>query len=181
MSLTQFQDELMASLGKTQVSVDAFVAINLDESAWLIDLQHLKEASVPTRIARNAGAPTWVVGIANFKGEVWTIVDMRVLIKGQPTNNPSWGWVTLLHPQDDHRLALLWSEIVEIAPKEEYHPDPYLRPEPWCKGHWKDKTGRIWRELDVQQLVGPTGLINTWRQRPDPGGSLEKRDEHPKT
>ena len=168
MSLTQFQQKLIDALGQTKLSSDAFVAILLDDERWLIDLMQLKEASVPPKIAKNTGAPNWVVGIANFKGEVWTVIDMRVLVKKETTLNPKWGWVTLLRPPEggeELRLALLWSEIVEIAPKEEYSFQSHVQLDQFCKAVWLDKKGRDWKELDVAQIGGSDGLIQVWRRR----------------
>ena len=157
-SINAFQQKLLSAVSDDTVSTDSFVALRLGQEGWLIDLSHLKEASVPSKIARHAQAPSWIVGISNFKGEVWTIVDMLVLIKNQKTVNPHWGWVTLLRGNDDtgsadNHLGLLWTEIVEIAPKEEYdvHPHPS---EKYCKAHYKDKKGVLWRELDIGQVLG---------------------------
>lgn len=172
--LAAFQHQLVEALGDTNIALNSFVAVRLDEEEWLIDLVHLKEASVPSKIARNAGAPNWVTGIANFKGDVWSVIDMRVLLKNKTTANPRWGWVTLLRPsattlgpQDpllEQKIGLLWSEIVEIAPKEEYDVSPHT-PEQWCKGHYVDKKGKVWRELDVDQISGVGGLLDSWRLR----------------
>lgn len=175
--LTTFQHQLLSALSDNSVSSDSFVALRLDKDGWLIDLDYLKEASVPSKIARHAHAPRWMVGIANFKGEVWSIVDMKMLAKNTPTLNPTWGWVTLLrsdvqldkdkHVKNasknspssviDQHLGLLWTEIVEIAPKGEYdiHPAP---PERFCRAQYKDKNGVVWKELDVAQIVGEKGL-----------------------
>lgn len=182
-SLSSFQDQITASISNKEVSVDSFVVVKLDEEEWLIDIFALKEASVPSKIAKNAGAPNWVLGIANFKGQVWTVIDMRMLLKGRATVNPKWGWVTLLrhvaHDQSgktdaassaavskdqEQKIGLLWTEIVEIAQKSEY--DVHFRlPEQWCKKHYVDKNGKLWKELDVAQLVGPNGVIEAWNSR----------------
>lgn len=175
-SLTDFQHELLSSLSDKSVSTDSFVALKLENDGWLIDLAYLKEASVPPKIARHAQAPQWIVGIANFRGEVWTIVDMKVLAKNTKTLNPTWGWVTLLRTDNlpqllgekkvslgllEQHIGLLWTEIVEIAPKAEYaiHPLPEER---FCRAHYKDKQGVVWRELDVGQIIGENSLMSSF-------------------
>lgn len=166
--LTRFQDTLTVALSNAKVSVNSFVAITLDDEQWVIDLRQIQESSVPPKIARIARAPVWVIGAANFKGNIWNVIDMRVLLRDERTFNPKWGWMTLLRPQNDHQVALLWSEIVEIASKEEYDVVPYdpsTAPDRLCKGMWKDKKDQIWKELDVDQIIGSNGLISNWQQR----------------
>lgn len=175
-SLTDFQHQLLSSLQQTNVAPASFVAITLDDDRWLVDLSAIREASVPPKIARSVGAPNWVLGIGNFKGNVWSVLDMRVLLQDEMTYNPKWGWVTLLHPRNGHEVALLWSEIVEIAPQKDYqavnaqsgaegfkaNEQQTEEPHPWCKQQWLDKRGQMWKEFDVEKLLGEQGLIANW-------------------
>lgn len=162
-SLTDFQTALTLSLRESQGSDNLFVAITLDEDRWLIDLSAIQEASVPPRVAHSPGGPEWVLGIGNFKGKVWSVVDMRCLLHNKKTFNPRWGWVTLLRPNNGHEVALLWSEIVEIAPKSNYVRQENMKERhPWSKGVLNDKNGQIWNEFDVEKLLGASGLISKW-------------------
>lgn len=162
-SLTDFQTALTLSLRGSQASENLFVAITLDEDRWLIDLSAIQEASVPPRIAHSSGAPEWVLGIGNFKGKVWSVLDMRSILHNKRTFNPRWGWVTLLRPINHHEVALLWSEIVEIAPQKNYaKTQQQTNAHPWSKGVWEDKNGAIWNEFDVDKLLGVEGVISRW-------------------
>lgn len=162
-SLTDFQTALTLSLRGSQAANDLFVAITLDEDRWLIDLSAIQEASVPPRIAHSSGAPDWVLGIGNFKGNVWSVLDMRALLHGKKTFNPRWGWVTLLRPNNAHEVALLWSEIVEIVPHVQYTKNPTEQAlHPWSKDVWFDKSGQKWNEFNIEKLLGGNGLISTW-------------------
>lgn len=162
-SLSDFQHKLTTALVNQNASQEFFVAITLDEDRWLIDLKAIKEASVPPKLARIAGAPPWALGIGNFKGNVWSVIDMRYLLHDETTFNPRWGWVTLLNTVNEHEVALLWSEIVEISAKRAYkqmNDDGEIHP--WSKGQWLDKDNQVWNEFDVLKLVGKDGLIASW-------------------
>lgn len=162
-SLTDFQTALTLSLRGSQAADSLFVAITLDEDRWLIDLSAIQEASVPPRIAHSLGAPEWVLGIGNFKGKVWSVLDMRAILHGKKTFNPRWGWVTLLRPHNAHEVALLWSEIVEIAPQSQYTKTQATNGvHPWSKAVWIDKRGQIWNEFNIENLLGSTGVISAW-------------------
>lgn len=163
MSLGDFQSKLIDRFSDNSKTGDAFVKVRLENDFWLIDLKEIKEASVPSKVARNAAAPAWIVGIANFKGEVWTVLDMLFLMKRQRTAQVKSGWVTLLKPKNENLLALLWTDLVELVLKEEYHVSPNPPPERFCSRHWIDKDGKVWKELDVSQIYGSEGLIAKWR------------------
>ena len=169
-SLTNFQNRLTTALSDPDVSSDSFVSILLDDDPWLIDLTHIKEASVPHHISKSFGAPAWAVGISNFHGEIWSIIDMRQLLKGQSTINPNLGWVTLLRSVSNHQIALLWSEIVEISSKQEYDVHPINKnlinekSQTLLKSQYKDKNNKIWNELDVEKIAGENGLISLWHR-----------------
>lgn len=169
-SLTSFQNRLNKELSDPDVSSDSFVSILLDDEPWLIDLAHIKEASVPPYIAKSFGAPAWAIGIANFHGEIWSIIDMRQLLKGQSTINPTLGWVTLLRPSSGHQIALLWSEIVEISSKQQYDVltenmnVESKKSQTLLKSQYKDKSNKVWNELDIEKIVGENGLISLWHR-----------------
>lgn len=197
--LAVFQNQINQSILNESITTDAFVIVKLDKEEWLIDMQSLMETGVPSRIAKNAAAPPWVLGIANFKGQVWTILDTQKLLYDKSLSNPRWAWVTLLRPHsgtsapkngsfwhEDHknyRIGLLWTEVVEIATKERYdiQPEAFENAEEmekmemsetsisiskpkWCRAHYKDSNGKIWKELDVEELLSERGVVSLWKK-----------------
>lgn len=162
-SLSKFQNNLITSLREKTENQNLFVAINLDGDKWLINLSSIKEASVPPNLSTSEHAPDWVIGIGNFKGKVWTVLDMRILLHNSKSYNPKAGWVTLLHPQCNHEVALLWSEIDRIAPMENFVlSNEETDIHPWSNGVWIDKNGNKWNEFNIDKLIGENGLISQW-------------------
>jgi chemotaxis signal transduction protein len=191
-SMQAYQHRLIQAATPSAVSnaQDAFVAVRLGQQSWLVELSAVQEALAPPRMARIASAPKWVAGVVGVRGQVWSVIDMLALSPDEDASTGSVrvaprGWMTLLRDPADqpgHRIALLWSDMVEVATKQDYRPvDPAetIAPGPspdsgsdpqlpaWTRGLWEDGAGRVWRELDVAQILGEHGLVSSWRQRVD--------------
>ena len=184
-SMLEYQQHLLKVAGSSSVSnvQEAFVAVRLGEQSWLVDLSLVQEALAPPRMARIASAPRWVAGVVGVRGQVWSVIDMLSLSPDEGVEShlarPR-GWMTLLRDPPDHpghRIALLWSDMVEVATKRDYtlvdpsdtnDPDvAAIQSSPWSRALWKDIRGQMWRELDVTQILGEQGLVSSWHQRPD--------------
>ena len=184
-SMLEYQQHLLKVAGSSSVSdvQEAFVAVRLGEQSWLVDLSLVQEALAPPRMARIASAPRWVAGVVGVRGQVWSVIDMLSLSPDEGVESrlarPR-GWMTLLRDPPDHpghRIALLWSDMVEVATKRDYtlvdpsdtnDPETVVVPSsPWARALWKDAQGQVWRELDVSQILGERGLVSSWHQKPD--------------
>lgn len=153
-SLSEFQRQLDAAIAASEVSTEAFVAMAVDEQLWLLDLADLTEASMPPPISRTGRSPPGVLGIASFRGQVCTVMDMRQLLAGQPTTALAQGWATPLSDRWGGALALLWPQMVGLMDKSELSscpaPDPASIPGmSWVRAAWRDAKGQQWLELDV--------------------------------
>lgn len=227
-SMLEYQQRLLRMSSSQGISniQEAFVAVRLGNQNWLVELSEVQEALAPPRMARIGSSPSWIAGVVGVRGQVWSVIDMLALSPGQSNQfsalGKARGWMTLLREKDStdlqgDRLALLWSDMVEVATKHDYHkvstledlvspqsdssPTPVnpvladietgqvqggaasgqdrLRQEflslvgedgalpPWTRALWQDRSGKLWRELDTSQILGPQGLVASWRQRVD--------------
>ena len=135
------------------MSTEAFVALQVGDVGWLVDLVHLREASVPPPIARTGRSPAWVTGIGSFRGQVHTVIDMGQILSDQRTIAPHLAWATPLHPRHGVALALLWPDMVGLLPKTEFQPASGSSAEPWVAKHWSDGEGRVWREFNMEAFL----------------------------
>lgn len=184
-SMLEYQQHLLKVACSSSVSdvQEAFVAVRLGEQSWLVDLSLVQEALAPPRMARIASAPRWVAGVVGVRGQIWSVIDMLSLSPNEGVEShlaQPRGWMTLLRDPPDrpgYRIALLWSDMVEVATKRDYtlvdpsdtnDPDVAVVPSsPWSRALWRDIQGQMWRELDVTQILGEQGLVSSWHQRPD--------------
>lgn len=195
-SMLEYQQRLLQMAGGSTLSdiQEAFVAVRLGQQHWLVDLSNVQEALAPPRMARIASAPRWVSGVVGVRGQVWSVIDMLALSpdEGAEPSPRSRGWMTLLRDSPDNpgqRIALLWSDMVQVSTKRDYTPAPGLSAlensdsnpsaetidpvsmstdlPPLVRALWQDANGRVWRELDVDQILGDHGLVSSLRQRVD--------------
>lgn len=204
-SMLEYQQRLSRLSSNQGVSniQEAFVAVRLGQQNWLVELSEVQEALAPPRMARIASSPAWVAGVVGVRGQVWSVIDMLALSPDSQDSSSlpaARGWMTLLRDPPESqgdRLALLWSDMVEVATKQDYTRLDYKHSEegqsgqanesgpvvssldeieflsgdgklpPWTRALWKDASGQIWRELDTSQIIGPQGLVASWRQRVD--------------
>lgn len=153
-SLSEFQRQLDRAIAAPDVSTDAFVSMEVDGDHWLIDLAHLRETSVPPPLSRMGRSPPWVIGIGSFRGQVFTVIDMRQVLLGQRTASPQQGWAMPLHDRWPGSLALLWPEMVGLVGKPELELLPPDKPLPrWARARWEDAQGKEWWEFDVAQFI----------------------------
>lgn len=166
MSLPKYQERLNRELDATQgSSIEAFVAAVADSVHCLINLSELKETAVLPDLARIGMVQPWVLGIANFRGHVHTVLDMRYLLNRQRTTVTYLGRATLLHPRYGINVALLWPEVVGMIPRNQFQPStkaPQVAPERqgWVKQVWEDPRGVLWHEMDVSAMTSADEMTN---------------------
>lgn len=166
MSLPEYQRRLNQELDATKgSSIEAFVAAVSDDTHWLVGLGELKETAVLPEVARIGMVQPWVLGIANFRGHVHTVVDMRYMISRQRTTVTYLGRATLLHPRYATNVALLWPEVVGMIPKNQYklsdrEPQVPAERRGWVKQVWEDPRGVLWHEMDVAALTSTDEMTN---------------------
>ena len=176
-SLSEFQRQLDAAIAASEVSTEAFVAMAVDEHRWLLDLSHLTEASMPPPISRTGRSPAGVLGIASFRGQVYTVMDMRQLLAGQPTAALAQGWATPLSDRWGGALALLWPQMVGLVDKSELAACP--KPEipdaagRWVRAAWRDSRGQQWLEFDVAAFTS-----SIFAQTPPPAREPAQEASH---
>lgn len=152
-SLSEFQRDLDAAIAAPDVSTDAFVGMVVDDERWLLDLSMLSETSVPPPVSRTGRAPPWVVGIASFRGQVYTVIDMRYVLKKEPTLAVSQAWATPIHEGWGGSTALLWPQMSGLLGKPELKSVPSDSLPRWAIAAWEDMQGQVWHEFDVSAFT----------------------------
>lgn len=164
-SLSEFQKQLDAAIATPDVSMDAFVGMVVDDQHWLLDLSVLNEASVPPPVSRTGRAPAWVIGIASFRGQVYTVMDMRLILKNEPTVAVSQAWATPLNDRWGGSLALLWPQMKGLLGKPELSLSSSDSLPRWAKAAWEDAAGQVWYEFDVVSFTASEFAGNDPQER----------------
>lgn len=169
MAITDFQNRLTSEMKKAETkAVEAFVAVFVEEDRWLLDLKDLKSMELPAQMTRIGMTKPWTAGIANFRGTVQTVVDMRALLTGRPAPAQRSSIITLLAQRYETGIGLLWPGFVGMVRKEDFLAEcPTKTPADqsefsgkWVKSVRRDRRGLLWKEMDVAILAASEEMLN---------------------
>lgn len=150
-SLREFQQGILDRIQKQEASTSQHVAtlgIQVGQSLWLIDMQDISEVLPPPSVTPVPLTQPWYRGVANVRGNLYSISDLAAFMGLGETHNDSQTRVLLTNPKLDCNVGLLvtrvlglrdamaWSHEVRDG-EEQYH----------------DEQGQMWRKLDLAQLV----------------------------
>jgi twitching motility protein PilI len=130
------------------------LALQIGEEGWLVDLKDAGEVIPVPRISPVPLTRPWFKGVTNIRGNLFSVVDFpaftgsaavavsehsRLLLIGERFRL---GGALLV----DRSLGLRNPAQLKALAREANDPS-------WVKGRFEDEEGRVWKELDVAQLV----------------------------
>ncbi len=134
---------------------------------WLLDLSDLREIEgVPSaeRIQRIDLAKGWVLGVANFKGYIYTLVDLQMFLgestASQLTLNAR---ALLMHQKFLIQAALVVPEVSGLMSAEEMKPlgpGEWKPSIPWASAGLRDAEGTLWEVLDLAALASAREMLD---------------------
>lgn len=126
-----------------------------------LPIEHVREVERVTRVTPVPGAPRFVRGLVNLRGEILPLVDMRLLLGAGAEDLPA--SPRLVVAQADRKeppLALMVEELNGLAPVEEGASGPAAgeaSPLPWARGSVEHRGRRVWR-LDPAAMLSLAAL-----------------------
>lgn len=126
-----------------------------------LPIEHVREVERVTRVTPVPGAPRFVRGLVNLRGEILPLVDMRLLLGAGADDLPA--SPRLVVAQADRKeppLALMVEELNGLAPVEEGASGPAAGeacPLPWARGSVEHRGRRVWR-LDPAAMLSLAAL-----------------------
>lgn len=155
-SLRDYQRELAERLRGAQAGAMSASKLGLQvgQEAWLVDLADAAELiPVPPITAVPLTRP-WFRGVVNVRGNLYNVVDLPAFFGGGPVMPGEQSRLLLLAERFLMRSALLVDRSLGLLDARELKPHADApSASPWIRGLHADGGGRIWRELDVGQLV----------------------------
>lgn len=163
-SLIDFQEQLTKDLNNLPSSdIQGFILLKLSrDSQWLMRIKDIKETSVLPAVSHIGMTQPWIVGIANFKGTVGTVMDMKHFLLGSPSNTQSTHAI-LLSKKHNLNLALLWPHIERMANDTSLNIVESESKPKWVKQVWQDEKGSRWNELDIEGLITSKEVMDAFR------------------
>jgi twitching motility protein PilI len=158
--LRVFQQELAARLaGKTAAQVESS-RLGLDSAGqrWLIRLADAGEVVALPQIATVPLTKPWFLGVANIRGNLYSVVDFAGFLGHDVTAPLAAGGASrliLFGPRvGELRAGITVSRVLGLRNLAELAPGPPPdSPRPWYGRRWIDPAGAQWQEIDLVGLA----------------------------
>ena len=163
--LVDFQRRLNANLESSESTKDKASLLGFASAGrhWLIGLDDLHEIeSVPTpeKIQRVALAKPWAMGIANFKGNIYTLVDFQMFLGQAATTAGLNARALLIHARHQIQTGLVVGEVEGLVDISGMRAAEGAAPEAWVSARWMQADGKIWNVIDAAALAASEAMLN---------------------
>jgi len=155
-SLRDFQESLAGRLkaAKGEASSDVRLSFEAGASRWLVRLEGSGEVLPVPAIERVPRTRDWFLGAANIRGVLYGVSDFSAFLGGSPTERGLDNRVVLVGQPHAINAALLVTRLAGLRNLGDFSAAEDAAPEsPWAQGAWRDREGKLWRELDTAHLV----------------------------
>lgn len=154
-SLKEFQAGLASRLkaAATEAAPTALLGFEAGGAHWLARLDSAGEVLQVPEIQRVPLTRDWFLGVANIRGSLYGVTDFGAFLGHAPTDRGPENRLLLIGQPAAMNCAVLVSRLTGLRSVAEYTPDTASRLPGWSAAAWRDKEGRVWRELDAVQLL----------------------------
>lgn len=154
-SLREFQQALVRRLNEAQASeVQATrLGIQVGGEHWLVKLEEAGEVIPLPSIAAVPLARPWYRGLANIRGNLYSVVDLAAFQGGELTQPTPDSRLLLVGEKFGMNAALLVNRMLGLRSLQQLEVKEDKRGRGWESARYGDGEGREWRELNMGALV----------------------------
>jgi twitching motility protein PilI len=148
----------------TRDSVDwAGVVFSVGDARLTCSINKVHEFLPPPPVTRVPGTKPWILGLANVRGDLVTVIDLSAYLGGETTRMTMRSRL-LAATLRGRPVGLLVDEVFgqqnfdpEQASRAELDEDSPLQP--YISNQYQDD-GEVWQELDLDALFGTPEFLN---------------------
>ncbi len=155
-SLREYQLALSERLqsAETGARVASRLGLQAGDQAWLVDLHDAAELIPPPAIAPVPLARPWFKGVANVRGNLYSVTDFSAFLGGPATIAGEQSRLLLINERFRSGAALLVDCSLGLRDPEELRlQDGVEVRAPFVRAIYADASGKLWKELDVAALI----------------------------
>lgn len=163
-SLREFQESVVAKLqglASSDTASPSKLGVQIGAQFWLVSLSDISEALPIPKLTPVPLAQPWFCGVANFRGNLYGIVDFSHFLGDVPTQLGVDCRLLLAHQKFSVNCGIIVSRMLGLR-----NPEKMQRVEiegeapPWVAAEYQDETGQRWQELNMQVLTGHAQFLN---------------------
>lgn len=161
-SLREFQERLASRLssaaqGQAKTTLLGFQA---GQDNWLLNLSDSGEIVPLPPLTTVPLTKTWFAGIANIRGNLYSVADFSAFRGGEPTPLNAASRLLLVGTRQGSNAALLVTRLLGLKNPETFSPETASGASaPWETDHLIDGEGRQWKKLGVRELLADPGFM----------------------
>jgi len=162
-SLKEFQEGLAKRLKAAagQAAPSARLGFEAGGGHWLARLDGSGEVLQVPDIQRVPLTRDWFLGMANIRGALYGVTDFGAFLGQPPTARGPDNRLLLVGQPFGVNCALLVSRLSGLRSVADFAAEePAARLEAWTAAAWRDKDGRVWRELDTERLLAQREFLD---------------------
>jgi twitching motility protein PilI len=150
-NLREFQQNVLERLqaqaagGSKSIST---LGVQVGENLWLVDMSDINEVLPPPPLTRVPLTKPWYSGVANVRGNLYSIVDFGIYTGGAQIPHEGQSRVLLAGQKFSFNAGLLVSRVLGLRNSTEWE-----RSEEDGEICLKDGAGQVWRKLEIAKLL----------------------------
>lgn len=136
------------------------LGVQIGDANWLVDLTDVSEVLPVPSIATVPLTQRWFRGVANIRGNLFSVVDLPGFLGGDSTPATTSARLLLIHSRHILNSALLVNRMLGLRSLEGMKEIAGANPDQsWTGVVWRDESGKEWRELRIGELVQQAAFI----------------------
>ncbi len=149
-NLREFQQQVLdrlqqQALGGAQVST---LGVQVGREFLLVDMTDISEVMATPTLTPVPLTKPWYWGVANVRGNLYSIVDLGGFLNNEPTQYEINNRVLLLGQHFAFNAGLLVSRVLGLRNAGDWQQN-----EVEGRLQFQDDTGQIWHKLDINHLL----------------------------
>jgi twitching motility protein PilI len=154
-SLRDYQRDLAARLKAADSSrTSSKLAVQAGDEGWLVDLMEAGEVIPVPPITAVAQTRPWFKGVSNVRGNLYSVIDFPAFLGGKGVALGEQSRLLLVAQRYRAGAALLVDGSLGLRNPESWQPrETAQAPAGWQRAEYEDEAGKVWKELDVAELV----------------------------
>jgi twitching motility protein PilI len=160
-SLRDYQMELAARLRAPESGrMASKLAVQAASEGWLVELTEASEIIPVPPIAPVAQTKSWFKGVANVRGNLYSVVDFPAFLGNAPVSLNEQSRLLLLGERFRTASALLVDRSLGLRNAAQLKASDSGGQAAWVRAQYEDEEGKKWLELDLGQLVQQEEFLN---------------------
>lgn len=162
-SLKDFQEGLAQRLKAAagEATPSARLGFEAGGGHWLARLDNSGEVLQVPEIQRVPLTRDWFLGVANIRGALYGVTDFGAFLGNPPTVRGPDNRLLLIGQPFGVNCALLVMRLAGLRNVADFElEEPPASRTAWSAAAWRDKDGRVWRELDTERVLAQREFID---------------------